>query len=96
MPVTTLTKPKVKCKFSIKMIKTPTAVIDGLLKTRNGVSFKCDRDVTLREQLYKKGTYLLPSLCLNLHDVETAKLRRWNLELVLCVMKSVFSKFPFV
>jgi hypothetical protein len=34
-------------------------------KTRNGVSFKCGRDVTLREQLYKKGTYLLPSLGLN-------------------------------
>jgi hypothetical protein len=28
--------------------------------------------------------------------VETEKLCRWNLELVLCVMKSVFSKFPFV
>jgi hypothetical protein len=58
-------------------------------------TFKCGRDVTLREQLYNKDTSL-PSRGLNLHGVETAKLRRWNLELVLCVMKRVFSKFHFV
>ncbi len=62
--------------------------------TRDSVSFKCGRDVTLREQLYNEGT--TPLWAWTCHDVEIAKLRRWNLELVLCVMKSVFSKFPFV
>ncbi len=61
-------------------------------KTRESVKVRQGRNV--EGTVVQRGHYTaLSGLELG---VETEKLCRWNLELVLCVMKREFSKFPFV